>query len=87
MVLVKDVEDHECVKEEDKTQNSLSISKATSYATIKVSVLLGENDANYVKFNDNEELLVIAHKEANMNAKDEAWFLDSQCSNHMIGTT
>jgi len=46
----------------------------------------GENDANYAAFDDSEEMLLMA-QHANLNqAKDEVWFLDSGCSNHMVGS-
>jgi hypothetical protein len=43
----------------------------------------GEN-ANYAQFNDEEEMLLMA-KTACEESKTEVWFLDSGCSNHMIG--
>ncbi|GAU51653.1 hypothetical protein TSUD_414750 [Trifolium subterraneum] len=46
----------------------------------------GENDANYAVFDQNEEILLMAQHEVETNARDEVWFLDSGCSNHMIGT-
>lgn len=46
----------------------------------------GENDANYVAFDDNEEMLLMAHHQNPVQAKDEVWFLDSRCSNHMVGS-
>ena len=46
---------------------------------------LWEENANYAEFEDGE-LLLMAQSCLNTNAKDEAWFLDSGCSNHMIGT-
>jgi hypothetical protein len=44
---------------------------------------LGEN-ANYAQFNDEEEMLLMA-KATCEESKTEVWFLDSGCSNHMIG--
>ncbi|MCI10089.1 retrovirus-related Pol polyprotein from transposon TNT 1-94, partial [Trifolium medium] len=46
----------------------------------------GENDANYAEFNDNEDMLLMTKQESMMQAKSEVWFLDSGCSNHMVGT-
>lgn len=46
---------------------------------------LWEENANFAKFEDGE-LLLMAQSCLNTNAKDEVWFLDSSCSNHMIGT-
>ena len=46
---------------------------------------LWEENANYAEFEDGE-LLLMTQSCLNTNAKDEVWFLDSGCSNHMIGT-
>jgi len=46
---------------------------------------LWEENANFAEFEDGE-LLLMAQSCLNRNAKDEVWFLDSGCSNHMIGT-
>jgi len=46
---------------------------------------LWEENANYTEFED-DELLLMAQSCLNTNAKDEVWFLDSGCSNHMIET-
>ncbi|GAU23520.1 hypothetical protein TSUD_39990 [Trifolium subterraneum] len=55
----------------------------------------GENDANYAAFDQHEEILLMAQQNVETNARDEnvetnardeVWFLDSGCSNHMIGT-
>jgi len=45
-----------------------------------------ENDANYGEFDDSEEMLLMAKQEFTNQAADEVWFLDSGCSNHMVGT-
>jgi len=44
-----------------------------------------EENANYVEFEDGE-LLLMAQSCVNTNAKDEVWFMDSGCLNHMIGS-
>ncbi|GAU24969.1 hypothetical protein TSUD_312040 [Trifolium subterraneum] len=44
----------------------------------------GEN-ANYAEFNDEEETLLMAKTEHDGVIKEETWYLDSGCSNHMIG--
>lgn len=46
---------------------------------------LWEENANFAEFEDGE-LLLMAQSCLNTNAKDEVWFLDFGCSNHMIGT-
>ncbi|KAI5418699.1 hypothetical protein KIW84_043070 [Lathyrus oleraceus] len=44
-----------------------------------------EKEANYVEFDEEEELLLMAHVEV-QDIKDRGiWFLDSGCSNHMTG--
>ncbi|GAU38535.1 hypothetical protein TSUD_320070 [Trifolium subterraneum] len=43
------------------------------------------NDANYVEFNQHKKVLLMAKTKHDPNNKHEIWFLDSGCSNHMIG--
>ncbi|CAJ2663992.1 unnamed protein product [Trifolium pratense] len=45
-----------------------------------------EYDANYAEFDEEQELLLMARDNVSTHAKEEVWFLDSGCSNHMIGT-
>jgi hypothetical protein len=45
-----------------------------------------EGNANYAEFNNEEEMMLMAKNEQSNNTKDEIWYLDSGCSNHMIGT-
>lgn len=44
-----------------------------------------EKDANYVELDETEEMVLMAHVEENHATRDQAWFLDSGCSNHMSG--
>lgn len=44
-----------------------------------------EKQANYVEFNEEEELLLMAHVELKGSKMEDLWFLDSGCSNHMTG--
>jgi hypothetical protein len=41
--------------------------------------------ANYVEYDEHEELLLMAKFDQNSYGKNERWFLDSGCSNHMVG--
>ncbi|GAU31928.1 hypothetical protein TSUD_271130, partial [Trifolium subterraneum] len=43
-----------------------------------------EGNANYAEFLDEEETLLMARTNAD-ESKHETWFLDSGCSNHMVG--
>jgi hypothetical protein len=47
-----------------------------------------ENDANYAyaEFDEKQELLLMAREYLSHNTKEEVWFLDSGCSNHMVET-
>jgi RNase H-fold protein (predicted Holliday junction resolvase) len=45
-----------------------------------------EGNANYAEFNNEDEMMLMAKNEQSNNTKDEIWYLDSGCSNHMIGT-
>ncbi|GAU39634.1 hypothetical protein TSUD_397220 [Trifolium subterraneum] len=44
------------------------------------------NDANYAEFNQYEEVLLMTKTDSNQHKyENETWFLDSGCSNHMVG--
>lgn len=44
-----------------------------------------KKSANYAKLDEDEELLLMAHVELNNASREDVWFLDSGCSNHMCG--
>lgn len=44
-----------------------------------------EKGVNYVEFDEEEELLLMAHADMSMAEGKGIWFLDSGCSNHMTG--
>ncbi|GAU46070.1 hypothetical protein TSUD_180060 [Trifolium subterraneum] len=44
------------------------------------------DNANYVETHDNEEMLLMADSTSINNPREEIWYLDSGCSNHMSGT-
>ena len=44
-----------------------------------------DRKANFVEFDNDEELLLMAYVEKYKATRDEIWFLDSGCSNHMSG--
>lgn len=44
-----------------------------------------ENDANFAEFDESEELLLTAQQEVT-KSNNQVWFLDSGCSNNMVGT-
>jgi transposase InsO family protein len=43
-----------------------------------------EGNANYAELNE-EEMLLMAYNDEIKNCKEEAWYIDSGCSNHMVG--
>jgi hypothetical protein len=43
------------------------------------------NEANYAELNNEEEILLMSHVELYDNNREDAWFLDSGCLNHMCG--
>ena len=42
-------------------------------------------EANYAKLDEEEEMLLMSYVELYKGKKEDAWFLDSGCSNHMSG--
>ncbi|PNX65879.1 retrovirus-related Pol polyprotein from transposon TNT 1-94, partial [Trifolium pratense] len=44
-----------------------------------------EENANFAEFDEHEEMLMMAQDQSHVNT-NQVWFLDSGCSNHMIGT-
>lgn len=42
-----------------------------------------EKGVNYVEFDVEEELLLMAHVDMSSHEEKGVWFLDSDCSNHM----
>ncbi|PNY02869.1 copia-type polyprotein [Trifolium pratense] len=42
-------------------------------------------NANFVEFDDKEEILLMAQGTDESNDKKAVWYLDSGCSNHMVG--
>ncbi|KAG7598707.1 Zinc finger CCHC-type superfamily [Arabidopsis suecica] len=45
-----------------------------------------EKKANYAELEEEEELLLMAYVEEQQASREEVWFLDSGCSNHMTGS-
>ncbi|XP_058740872.1 uncharacterized protein LOC131613200 [Vicia villosa] len=43
-----------------------------------------EDNVNYVEYK--EEILLMVYSEENEKIKEETWYIDSGCSNHMVGT-
>ena len=44
-----------------------------------------ERKAHYAELEEEEEMLLMTHVELNHASREEVWFLDSGCSNHMTG--
>ncbi|XP_024200681.1 uncharacterized protein LOC112204028 [Rosa chinensis] len=44
-----------------------------------------EKGANYAEFDEEEEMLLMSYVELHNSKREEVWFLDSGCSNHMSG--
>jgi hypothetical protein len=40
---------------------------------------------NYAKFNEEEKMLLMAYMKINQLKRENVWFLDSGCNNHMYG--
>lgn len=41
--------------------------------------------AHYAEIEEKEEVLLMAHVELKGTKREDAWFVDSGCSNHMCG--
>ncbi|RVW63624.1 Retrovirus-related Pol polyprotein from transposon TNT 1-94 [Vitis vinifera] len=52
--------------------------------TFNMSVLNGKG-AHYAELDEKEEMLLMSYVELNQSRKEDVWFLDSGCSNHMCG--
>ncbi|RVX17651.1 Retrovirus-related Pol polyprotein from transposon TNT 1-94 [Vitis vinifera] len=44
-----------------------------------------EKGAHYAELDEKEEMLLMSYVELNQSSKEDVWFLDSGCSNHMCG--
>lgn len=44
-----------------------------------------DKKANYAQLKEEEKMLLVAHVEMNETRRQDVWFLDSGCSNHMCG--
>lgn len=44
-----------------------------------------EKKVNYAELEEEEELLLMAYRQLNKTNREDVWFLDSGCSNHMTG--
>ncbi|RVW23483.1 Retrovirus-related Pol polyprotein from transposon TNT 1-94 [Vitis vinifera] len=44
-----------------------------------------DKGAHYAELDEKEEMLLISYVELNQSRKEDVWFLDSGCSNHMCG--
>ena len=44
-----------------------------------------EKGAHYAELDEKEEMLLMSYVELNQSRKEDVWFLDSGCSNHMCG--
>lgn len=44
-----------------------------------------DKEANYAELDENEEMLLMSYVEQNEASREDVWFLDSGCSNHMCG--
>jgi hypothetical protein len=45
-----------------------------------------DDNANYVETEKEEEMLLMAYSNEGQKFKEEMWYIDSGCSNHMVGT-
>lgn len=72
------------VEEGVKDQESVVEEESTMILWNAIGPQWKEN-ANFAKFEEGE-MLLMAQKCLNTNAKDEVWFLDLGCSNHMVRT-
>lgn len=50
-----------------------------------MSALIEKKTANYAELEEEEELLLMSYVEMHQAKREEVWFIDSGCSNHMSG--
>ncbi|RVX05781.1 hypothetical protein CK203_023817 [Vitis vinifera] len=68
-----------CSTEESNNLDTLTIDELQS------SLLCPkwEKEVNYVECEEKEEMLLMSYVELNQSRREDVWFLDSECSNHM----
>ena len=44
-----------------------------------------EKSANYTELDEEEEMFLMSYVEVNNSKREDVWFLDSGCNNHMCG--
>ncbi|XP_062014079.1 uncharacterized protein LOC133730517 [Rosa rugosa] len=75
----------------DELQSSLIVHKQKFHRqsgeeqALKYECPTWGKEANYAKMDEQEEMLLMAYIEINRAKREDAWFLDSGCSNHMCG--
>ena len=45
----------------------------------------GNKEANYAELDEEEEMLLMSYMELYKAKREDAWFIDSRCSNHICG--
>ncbi|KAF2285423.1 hypothetical protein GH714_004283 [Hevea brasiliensis] len=68
--------------EESKDTDTMSIDELQSSLVYECPQ---KNEANYAELDEEDELLLMAYVEQHEANRNDAWFLDSGCSNHMVG--
>nr|XP_027186747.1 uncharacterized protein LOC113784669 [Cicer arietinum] len=74
-----------CTLSEKFTYVVCSIEESRDIDSLSFECPISEKQVNYVEFNEEEELVLIAHVEIQGAKMEDLWFLDSGCSNHMSG--
>ncbi|XP_073262654.1 uncharacterized protein [Populus alba] len=85
---VKGVEEDTNTKlkgEEDLVEISEAEAWAWKLGHFQYECPSGEKGANYAELDEEEEMFLMAYVEENQSTRENVWFLDSGCSNHMCG--
>ena len=84
MVVVPTEEEEEEKVEQTSTRQLWSVTDAINLDIFGMKPSWNK-EANYAKLDEEEEMLLMSYVELYKGRREDVWFLDSGCSNHMSG--
>ncbi|XP_021827718.1 uncharacterized protein LOC110768314 [Prunus avium] len=72
-----------CSIEESKDIDALPVDELQS--SLIYECPSGNKEANYAELDEEEEMILMSYVELYKARREDTWFLDSGCSNHMCG--